>query len=73
MGFDRMGLRYVFFYHSFHPGVFRKMTKPDFNQWVKNMGITYTPGDNATDTLFVLYEGLYDLILDLQRQVKELS
>lgn len=44
------------------------ITKPDFNQWIKTLGLKDISGSSVTAELIV-FEGLYDLILDLQRQV----
>jgi hypothetical protein len=48
-------------------------TQPDFETWMKNMGIETTNQPEYTRGILMVFERMYDLILDTRQQVKEME
>lgn len=48
-----------------------RRTPPDFDEWLMNKGIDRTKQHPESETLLIILEGLYDLILEIQRESKE--
>jgi hypothetical protein len=45
--------------------------KPDFNQWCESMDITIPKQSSNMEGELIIFEALYDLILDLQRRKED--
>ncbi len=42
----------------------------DFDQWMESMGVDITKQPKATETTVMIFERLYDLIIDTRKQIE---
>lgn len=43
----------------------------DFDQWMKNMGIVVTNQPKSLDVELMIFEKLYDLIIDTRKRLED--